>query len=146
MCKIFHRQRKQYSLPLEESIFLLSENHISCSLAAMQLMNLKMWSPQPPIKIYIWCTMHIYADLYFVCDPNTKCGIPLYRRQVFILDINNIIIIIINIIVIIMVIKWGVGTRCVPTPKMAYFSVFKAFLFLKYFKNNLGLIESSFNP
>ena len=54
---------------------------------------------------------------------------------------NNIIF-----IVIIMVIKWGVGTRCVPTPKMAYFSVFKAFLFLKYFKNNLGLIESSFNP
>ena len=35
---------------------------------------------------------------------------------------------------------------CVPTPKMAYFSVFKAFLFLKYFKNNLGLIQSSFNP
>ena len=29
---------------------------------------------------------------------------------------------------------------CVPTPKMAYFSVLKAFLFLKYFKNNLGLI------
>ena len=57
-----------------------------------------------------------------------------------------IIIIIIIIITIIMVIKWGVGTRCVPTPKMAYFSVFKAFLFLKYFKNNLGLIESSFNP
>ena len=56
------------------------------------------------------------------------------------------IIEIIIIIVIIMVIKWGVGTRCVPTPKMAYFSVFKAFLFLKYFKNNLGLIESSFNP
>ena len=56
------------------------------------------------------------------------------------------IIIIIIIIVIIMFIKWGVGTRCVPTPKMAYFSVFKAFLFLKYFKNNLGLIESSFNP
>ena len=57
-----------------------------------------------------------------------------------------IIIIIITIITIIMVIKWGVGTRCVPTPKMAYFSVFKAFLFLKYFKNNLGPIESSFNP
>ena len=57
-----------------------------------------------------------------------------------------IIMIIFNIIIIIMVIKWGVGTRCVPTPKMAYFSVFKAFLFLKYFKNNLGLIESSFNP
>ena len=35
---------------------------------------------------------------------------------------------------------------CVPTPKMAYFSVLKAFLFLKYFKNNLGLTESSFNP
>ena len=35
---------------------------------------------------------------------------------------------------------------CVPTPKMAYFSVLKAFLFLKYFKNILGLIESSFNP
>ena len=55
-------------------------------------------------------------------------------------------ILVIKIVTIIMVIKWGVGTRCVPTPKMAYFSVFKAFLFLKYFKNNLGLIESSFNP
>ena len=57
-----------------------------------------------------------------------------------------VIIITIIIIVIIMFIKWGVGTRCVPTPKMAYFSVFKAFLFLKYFENNLGPIESSFNP
>ena len=66
--------------------------------------------------------------------------------------VNNIIFIIIIFFfiiiffLIIMFIKWGVGTRCVPTPKMAYFSVFKAFLFLKYFKNNLGLIESSFNP
>ena len=34
---------------------------------------------------------------------------------------------------------------CVPTPKMAVFGVFKAFLFLKYFRNNLGLIWSSFN-
>ena len=34
---------------------------------------------------------------------------------------------------------------CVPTPKMAYFSVFKAFFFLKYLKKNLGLIESSFS-
>ena len=77
-----------------KSIFLLSENHISCSLAAMQLMNLKMWSPQPPIKIYIWCTIHICWSV---------CGIPLYRRQVFILDINNIISnIIISIIIFIM--------------------------------------------
>ena len=65
---------------------------------------------------------------------------------VIITIIIMIIIIITIIIIIIMFIKWGVGTRCVPTPKMAYFSVFKAFLFLKYFKNNLGLIESSFNP
>ena len=35
---------------------------------------------------------------------------------------------------------------CVPTPKMAYFSVFKAFLCLKYLKNYLGLIGSSFYP
>ena len=47
--------------------------------------------------------------------------------------------------VIIMAYQRGWDT-CVPTPKIAYFSVFKAFLFLKYLKNNLGLIESSFNP
>ena len=37
------------------------------------------------------------------------------------------------IILIIMLPSWGLGQHCVPTPKMAYFSVFKAFLFLKYF-------------
>ena len=75
------------------------------------------------------------------------CPPPLLPvKTAVIIIIIVIIIVIITIIIIIMVIKWGVGTRCVPTPKMAYFSVFKAFLFLKYFKNNLGLIESSFNP
>ena len=49
------------------------------------------------------------------------------------------------IIVIIMLPSWGLGQHCVPTPKMAYFSVFKAFFFLKYLKKNLGLIESSFS-
>ena len=48
-------------------------------------------TPTPNQNIYLVHHTHIYADLYFVCDPNTKCGIPLYRRQVFILDINNII-------------------------------------------------------
>ena len=36
-------------------------------------------------------------------------------------------------LLIIMLPSWGLGQHCVPTPKMAYFSVFKAFLFLKYF-------------
>ena len=57
-----------------------------------------------------------------------------------------VIIVVIMVLTSIMITISGVGTRCVPTPKMAYFSVFKAFLFLKYFKNNLGPIESSFNP
>ena len=60
--------------------------------------------------------------------------------------IITIIFAIIITIISIMITISGVGTRCVPTPKMAYFSVFKAFLFLKYFENNLGPIESSFNP
>ena len=72
-------------------------------------------------------------------------AVTIFAITIFTIIIFTITIITI-IIVIIMVIKWGVGTRCVPTPKMAFFSVFKAFLFLKYFKNNLGPIESSFNP
>ena len=48
-------------------------------------------------------------------------------------------------VMIIMAYQRGWDT-CVPTPKRAYFSVFKAFLFLKYLKNNLGLIFDSFNP
>ena len=65
------------------------------------------------------------------------------HHYIYITTIINIINI---IIIIIMITIRGVGTRCVPTPKMAFFSVFKAFLFLKYFENNLGLIQSSFNP
>ena len=64
-------------------------------------------------------------------------------RSGWLYTINKYIII---FIMSIMITISGVGTRCVPTPKMAYFSVFKAFLFLKYFENNLGPIESSFNP
>ena len=55
------------------------------------------------------------------------------------------LIIMMMMLVIILTYQRGWDT-CVPTPKMAYFSVLKAFLFLKYFKNILGLIESSFNP
>ena len=53
-------------------------------------------------------------------------------RQVATIMITTITTIII-ILIIIMLPSWGLGQHCVPTPKMAYFSVFKAFLFLKYF-------------
>ena len=54
------------------------------------------------------------------------------------------VIIIMMMMMIILLYQRG-WDKCVPTPKMAYFSVFKAFFFLKYLKKNLGLIESSFS-
>ena len=60
-------------------------------------------------------------------------------------SLSNLLLLTMIMMMIIMLYQRGWDT-CVPTPKMAYFSVLKAFLFLKYFKNNLGLTESSFNP
>ena len=70
-----------------------------------------------------------------------------YCRLVYIRYSITAILSLISIMIIMSIMSYQRGwDTCVPTPKMAFFSVFKAFLFLKYFKNNLGLIESSFNP